>query len=404
MTSALSSLGQIVYLQSVQANIHIYAVVTDDTTPNLNTVSIQVNGDEATAIVPGLMGKTGPAGAPQFALDLEPDVYSSPAQLPQNLTQEDFGKYWLVEDTDELGNIVSAAAYIWWNTFYRVVPFGTQGPVGPVPSITPQVVLIDPDMQSYVLNTGTISQPSWTYYLAVPPGEQGPVATLAGCVDVNQGTQATIGQVLGFNGQYTDGLPVWQPMTVGSMNPLPYIVPESAFTSYSGISGTNQNVCTYAIPKNPWPWKPLVWGQIELSGLELSTTPNLIGVEVLLGDPSTGTLVAAGYGNASGGVVSILPQTSSASSTGSTSANTAMTPTNSTALVPANHTANAGTLYVNLVNQGLAAIFDYNSTNSQLFVMACPVSTEGAVNASIYGSLSTKITLSTLVVIQGGES
>lgn len=403
LPSGLASLGQIVYLQSVQANIHIYAVVTDGTTPNLNTVSIQVNADEATAIVPGLIGQTGPAGAPQFALSLQPDIFSSPAQLPQGLTEENFGEYWLVETTDELGNVNSAVAYVWWNSFFRVVPFGTQGPTGPVPQITPQAILIDPDESSYVLNTGTISQPSWTFYLAVPPGQEGPIATLAACVDVNETTQPTIGQVLGFNGQYNDGLPVWQPMTVGAMNPLPYIVPESAFTSYNGISGTNQNVATFAIPPNPWPWKPLVWGQLELSGLELSTTPNLIGAEVLLGDPSTGTLVAAGYGNASGGVVSLLPQTSSAASSGATSANTAMSPTNSTALVPANHTGNQGTVYVNLVNQGLAAVFDYSNTNSQLFILVCPVSTEGAVNAGIYGTLSTKITLSAWSVIQGGS-
>jgi hypothetical protein len=333
---------------------------------------------------------------------LQPNIYTSPAQLPQNLTDSNFGQYWLIEQTDELGNIVSSAAYIWWTNYFRVVPFGTVGPVGPVPQITPQVVLIDPDEQSYVQNSGTISEPSWTYYLAVPPGPQGPPSSLAECIDVNESTPPTIGQVLGFNGQYNLGRPVWQPMTVGAMNPLPYIVPESAFTSYSGITGQNQNVCTYAVPANPWPWKPLVWGQIEVSGLELSLSPLLIGVEVLLGDPNTGTLVAAGYGNAVGGVVSILPQTSSsAAASGATSSNTAMTPTNSTALVPANHTGNVGTLYVNLVNQGLAATFEYDNTNSQLFVLACPVSTEGAVNAGIFGSLSTKVTLSAWTVTLG---
>lgn len=391
-----ASLGQIVYLTSVQANMHIYAVITDGSTPNLNNITIEVNADEATVVVPGLVGQTGPAGEPQFALTLQPDIFSSPNQLPNDLTDSNFGEYWLIEQTDDNGNIVSSAAYVWWNTYYRVVPFGTQGEIGPYPVITPQVVPIDPDEESYVLNTGTIANPSWTYYLAVPQGEQGPAGALAFCPDVNEKTPPTAGQVLGFNGQYNGGYPVWQPMTVGAMNPLPYTVPESAFTSYSGVSTTNQTIASFVVPPNPWPWKPLVWGQVEVTGIELSTSPLLVGVEVLLGDPNSGTLVATGYGNAFGGVVTILPQTSSPSNSA-----TAMTPTNNTALVPASNTGNSGTLYVNLVNAGMAAVYDYNAANSQLFVMACPIGTEGAVNAGIYGSFSTKITLSAYTISMG---
>lgn len=388
-------LGTLVYLQSVQANIHIYAVVTDGSTPNLNTISVQVSADEATAAVPALMGKQGPAGAPQFALNVQKDVFSSPAALP-SVVDQTFGDYWLIEETDDNGNIVSSSAYIAWGSFYRVLPFGTTGPTGPVPVITPDVILIDADAESYVLNTGTIANPSWTFYLAVPTGPPGPQASLAACPDVNESTQPTAGQVLGFNGQYNDGLPVWQPMTVGAMSPLPYTVPESSFVSYNGISTSNQTVCTFAVPANPWAWKPIVFGQINVFGLELSTNPLLIGVEVLLGDPVSGTLVGMGYGNGAGGVVTIVPQTSSSSS-----ANTALSPTNSTALVPANHTGNEGTLYVNLVNQGVAAVFDYNAENSQLFVMATPVTTEGAVNATVYGSLSQKVTLEAWTVTLG---
>jgi hypothetical protein len=388
-------LGTILYLQSVQSNMHIYAVVTDGSTPNLNTITVEVNADESTVIVPGLIGPTGPAGAPQFALNLQFDIFSSPAQLPTDYDGE-IGDYFLIEQTDDNGNVISSAAYIWWGSFWRVLPFGTQGPTGPYPVVTPQVILIDPDESSYVENTGTIANPSWTYFLAVPAGPPGPDATLAGCPDVNESTPPTTGQVLGFNGQYNDGLPVYQPMTVGAISVMPYIVPESAFTSYTGISSSTQSIASFAVPPNPFAWKPLVWGQIEVTGIEFSTSPLLINVEVLLGDPNTGTLVATGYGNALGGVVTIVPQTSSTTST-----NAAMTPTNSTALVPANHTGNTGTLYVNLVNDGVAAVFSYGAQNSQLMVLACPATTEGAVNAGIYGSLSTKVTLSASTVTQG---
>lgn len=392
------SLGTLTYLQSIQATLHVYAYITDGSTPNLNVVTMDVNADQGTVIVPGLVGDTGPAGQPQFALELQLDVFSSPSQLPNDLTDSssDIGKYWLIEQTDDNGNVVSSAAYIWWGSDFRTLPFGTQGPIGPYPEITPEVILIDPDEASYIENTGTLSNPSWTFNLAVPRGPQGPDATLAGCPDVSETTPPTVGQVLGFNGQYNAGLPVWQPMTVGDIMPQPYTVPESAFNSYTGISTSTQTICTFAVPTNPWAWKPLVWGQIEVFGLELSTNPLLIGVEVRLGDPNSGTLVATGFGNALGGVLTIVPQTSTSQST-----NAAMTPSNSTALVPANHTGNTGTLYVNLVNQGVAAVYDYSASNSQLFVLATPASTEGAVNAAIYGSLSSKVTLSAQTITQG---
>lgn len=385
-----SPVGSLVYLQSVAANMHIYAVVTDGTTPNLNRITINVNADEATAVVPGLQGPQGPTGAPQFVLQFQPDVYNNPSLLPTTLTNSDMGKYWLVEQLDSNENVVSAGAYIWWGSYWRVLPFGTQGPIGPVPVVTPEVILIDPDKTSYVENTGTVANPQWTFYLAVPKGPPGPNATLAGCPDVDDTTPPTVGQVLGFNGRYNEGLPVWQPMTVGSMNPMPYTVPESSFQSYSGVASSNHTVCTFDIPANPWPWKPLVWGHIRLDdSWGVNWGVNLVGVEVRLGDPQTGQLVGAGYGNALGAVVTIVPQTSdSVSTNNTTSSSTAMTPGNAVALVPPNHTGKAGTLYVNLVTEGMASQISFSANDNQLFVLAMPVTTTGAISTTIYAPFS----------------
>ena len=383
--------------------MHIYAVITDGSTPNLNRITVNVNADEATAVVPALQGPPGPAGAPQFVLDFQPDVFENPSQLPNDLTDDDMGKYWLVEQPDDNGNIVSAAAYIWWGSYFRVLPFGTQGPIGPVPVVTPEVILIDPDMTSYVENTGTTANPQWTFFLAVPKGPPGPSATLAGCPDVDESTPPSIGQVLGFNGRYNEGLPVFQPMTVGSMNPLPYTVPESAFQSYSGVATNNHTVCTFPVPANPWPWKPLVWGHIQLSNAYgVNYGVNLVGVEVRLGDPSTGQLIAAGYGNALGAVVTVTPQTSApATSNDTTGASTSMTPTNSIALVPANHTGNEGTIYVNLKTEGMASSITFAANDNQLFIMACPVATTGAISTAIYGPLNTSVGLKAWQVTMG---
>ena len=133
-------------------------------------------------------------------------------------------------------------------------------------------------------------------------------------------------------------------------------------------------------------------------GVQLALSPLLIDVEVLLGDPSSGTLVGKGFGNAFGGAVTIEPHTSSTSASASSGTSTAMSPTNQTALVPANHTGTQGTLYVTLVNSGLAGAYNYNSENSQLFVLVVPAETELAT-VSTGGPLVTS--LATLTAATG---
>jgi hypothetical protein len=162
-------------------------------------------------------------------------------------------------------------------------------------------------------------------------------------------------------------------------------------------------VCTFPIPANPWPWKALVWGQLQMKGIGISLGASLLDAQVVLGDPTTGTLVAAGWGNNSGGALTIMPQTSSSTSSNTTAGTaTAMTPTNSTGLVPANHTGTAGTLYVNVVNnKGMASTLNFTNANAQLFVLVIPAATEGAVAAGIFGSLATQVTLSAVSIVLG---
>jgi hypothetical protein len=179
-------------------------------------------------------------------------------------------------------------------------------------------------------------------------------------------------------------------MSVGALNPLPYIVPESAFTSYKGIGQTTQLVATYTVPAAPFAWKPAVFGQLALSGFSLSLNPLLVGAEVLVGSATTGQLVGIGYGNPFGGAVMISPQTSSQQNP-----NDAMTPDNSIGLIPAGQ---AATFYVNIVNNGMAGVYDFNSASAQLLILAIPAATEGAVQAAIYGSLSPKLGLSVFAV------
>lgn len=162
------------------------------------------------------------------------------------------------------------------------------------------------------------------------------------------------------------GRSIWGPAAQTVLAPKLYTIPQSAFTAQQGIGGSKQAVCTFAVPQQPWPWKPFVCGQMRIFGFNISFTPLLVGADVLLGNPTTGQLVAKGQGN-SLGAVTIIPQAST-----STNTSQAMTPTNGVGLVPANHTGTQGTLYVSLENQGMAGTYDFNPAGSQLVVLVIP--------------------------------
>jgi len=106
---------------------------------------------------------------------------------------------------------------------------------------------------------------------------------------------------------------------------------------------------------------------MHVYGVEVSSNPLQVGCEVRLGDANTGPVVAFGWGDMFG-AINLMPHFSSSSSP-----STALTPNNALAKVVANHTGTSGTLYVNIVNTGLAAAFDYNNTDSQLAVTVLPI-------------------------------
>jgi hypothetical protein len=381
------SVGDTVPLGTILANVHLMGVATDPTTPNMFAATLEMFGDQGVLTVPVLQGPQGPQGQPQFALHFQNDNLASPSSLPNNLTNTsaDIGKYWIFANTDGNGNVVSTSAYIWYGTEFRELPMGSQGPPGPYPVITPVVDLIDSDLTSYVTVSGPASNPQWQLNLAVPTGPQGPAASLSQCPDVNLSQPPTVGQVLGFNGKYTlGGAPIFQPMDIGDIMPRPYTIPESAFQSYSGITGGSQTICTWQAPTQQWAWQPWITGQIDITGIDLSFTP-LLSVEVRIGDPGSGPIVAYGNANTSGSIT-IVPHTSS---TGAPS--NSMSPTNGYAQTAAG--ANT-TIYVNLLNTGLATAYSFSPANAQLGMLALPVGTERALPTAYFGTFGGRVTLS----------
>lgn len=383
----LLTVGDTVPLGTILANVHLMGVATDPTTPNMFAATLEMFGDQGVLTVPVLQGPPGPQGNPQFALMFQNDNLASPSDLPNNLTNTDadIGKYWIFETTDSNGNVTGTSAYIWYGTEYRQMPMGSQGPPGPYPVITPTVNLLDPDMNSYISVSGPASNPQWAMHLAVPAGPQGPSAALASCPDVNMSTPPTLGQVLGFNGQYTQsGQPVWQPMFIGDIMPRPYTIPESAFQSYSGITSGSQTICTWQAPAQEWPWQPFVWGQIDVAGIDLSFTP-LLSAEVRINDPGSGPIIGYGLSNSSG-AITLVPHTSS-----SGQPSNAMSPTNGYAQTAAGA---APKIYVNLLNTGLATAYSFSSSGAQLSMLALPVGTERALPTTYFGTFTTRSALS----------
>ena len=368
------TVGQKVYLGNYLVNTAVYGVVMPPDTPDaMFAATFEIQGDQGTLMMDALVGSPGPAGESMFALRLQKSIVDDPADLPTNLTDTtaDIGKYWMIDDLDSNGQVIGSSAYIWFGTAYRRMMMGSAGPVGPVPVITPTVELLDPDdplLTSEVVPGGTALNPSWHLKLKAPRGPQGPASALSQCPDVDLTVPPTPGSLLGFTGEYTTGgLPKWKAVRLDEVIPQPYSVPEAAFQSFSGIT-KRATIGTFAVPPQTFPWTPIVWGQVNPTGLELDENPILVGAEVRLGDPVTGTLIGRGFGN-SGGNVTIVPHYSSG-----TTPNTAITPENGLAVVPPAHTDPLGTVYINLYNEGLAGVYQFNPKDAQLFIMVQPVS------------------------------
>lgn len=370
----MSALGDATYLTDYLINTKVYGVVVPPGEPPEFWATYEIQGDSGTLFMAAVLGPDGEPGNDAFALSLQTDIYDTPDQLPRTLTdtQADIGKYWVIDDVDQQANIIGSSMYVWYGTSWRRLMLGTPGPPGPVPIITPTVELVDPETDvSKVVSGGTPYYPNWHLELAVPPGPTGPAAALSVCPDVDLTTNEPVpGDVLGFTGRYTTDptpLPIWVPVSISQLIPSPYSMPSNSFTSFSGIS-QRAAIGSFAIPPQPFPWTPIVWGHIGAFGIELSADPLLIGCEVLLGDARTGSQVGRGFGNPMG-EVNIMPHYSTPNTP-----SVALSPYNGTAVVPANHSNPAeGTVYVNLYNDGAIGLYNFSPVDAQLFVLVMPV-------------------------------
>ena len=364
MSSPTPSVGDEVYLGSVLANLHFWGVVADLDVPTMARGSFELNGTDGNITLDALVGDQGVPGTPSPIVDLQYDAtYTDPSQLPTNLENNsiDIGKaYWI-------GNQV----YVWSGTNWFARQMGTAGPIGITPDISASAALIPSGIPGtsltqpiVVSRSGTDENPNLYFQfdhdsIMGPTGPSGPIRDAA---DYNNTTAPADGDAI----LWSAALQKFFPGVVDMLVPQVFSVPEAQFTSYTGL-GTRQQIMSYAIPPQPFAWKPLVLGHIRTFGVDLTITPLTIGVEITLGDPVAGQRIGRGFGNISNYAL-IIPHFSTPTSQGD-----AITPTNELALVPAYHTGSQGTIYASLYNDGAIGEFVYQNQNSQLLIMCVPI-------------------------------
>lgn len=346
--------GDEVFLGSLFANLHFFGVVSDLDTPAMMSCSMEASATDGTVTMDALVGPQGVPGEPSPIVKMEyGSQIDDAADLPTDLLniELDIGRTWWI------GNNV----YIWSGEGWMIRQMGTPGPPGPVPHITPSFDLVDTENE--IIISGTDLNPGWLLNInreAIrgPAGEGGPIR---GAGDYDDSRTPVVNDIIAWNGSH------YAPKPLDVVHPHVYSVPEAAFTSFSAITSRAQ-ICAFAIPPQPFDWKPVVFGQVRVVGIELDADPLIIGCEVRLGNSSAGTLIGRGFGNITTWTT-IVPHFSSPQS-----ANDAITPENSTAVVPAYHSGSEGTIYASVFNDGSVGAYNFSKTNAQLVVMVMPVS------------------------------
>jgi hypothetical protein len=364
------TIGDSIYLASLFANLHIHGILSDLDTPDQVSGSLEVDGPNMLLAIPVLQGRPGPAGTHAPIWDLQDQIFDDPADLPDNLTNEeiDIGKLYMVRQFDEDGNPVSTRAYLWMGTSWEWFVMGYAGPPGPVPIISWTVETLDPDdpgTVEEVVQGGDDYHPSLHIKIKGYRGEQGPSTNIADAPDVDFTTPPEDGDSLVYEGEWPDGN--WVALPSATIRPLFYTVPQAAFTAVPLAFGTSVQILAWEVPETEWDVVVRVGGHMRIIGVDFDTDPFIIGAQCRLGHPTSGTLLARGFGNIST-YVDLKPHGST-----NLAPNDAITPGNGRGVIPANTTGNAATLYVSAFNDGIAGIYNFATEGAQLDVTLYPV-------------------------------
>ncbi|MBE5436479.1 phage tail protein [Mycobacteroides abscessus] len=343
----------------MQSYIHAtwYGIPVDKDMPPAVGVTMEMIDGQAVITSAVLKGDKGDPGDNAPLLNMQWPPKATAAELPDDLTEADaLTSFWVGSPTPSL-------IYCWTGTYWQPLQAGPPGPPGPRPVITPKVEVIPmsertPGMTSEVIVTGSEAFPQYLFRLLAPQGPVGPTATISTAADYNAGKAKQPGQVLTVNSDGTK----WEPSDFAAKHPRLYSIPEQAFTPFSGLA-QRKTILSYTIPAQDYDWTPYVTGHFRAYGIEIDSDPLTIGSEVRLGDATSGTLIARGFGNNSTWTT-VVPHWSTPSSP-----TAAVAPDNGVALVPAGQTAQ---INVNLYNDGLIGAYIFGRDGAQLAVLTIP--------------------------------
>lgn len=340
-----------------------YGIVSDADTPQGMSATLEAVSSDAVITTDVLVGPKGDPGEPAPIIDLQWPAVDQEADIATGgLGLGDKGKAWWVSN--------AALVYVWTGTDLQAVQPGPAGPTGLSPLITPttSVIPLDDrvgpdsegnDIDSNVDVSGTSLLPHYHFNLAAPQGPVGPSTNINGAPDFDDSTAPVDGQTMVWN----ESIQKWQPSDFTAKHPRLYSVPEAAFTSFTGLA-QRQSILAYNVPAQAYDWTPYVSGHIKAVGIELDTTPLQIGIEVRLGDATTGQLIGRAFGNNSNWST-LAPHWSTSSDP-----TAAVSPDNGVAVVSA---GDIGKIYVNLFNDGLLGAYIFNNTGAQLAILVVPV-------------------------------
>lgn len=360
--------GDRTFLGSLVGNFHFFGVVVD--APALpGSIEIVTDDDgntDITAVLPVNIGPPGIQGESTKIVKMQWETnLDSASELPRlTNTPADIGKAFWIE------NVIFA----WSGTDWFPFPLGVSGPPGPVPIIdvaaelVPSNTLTSLTQPIYIKQAGEDEIVSLLFQfdqdtITGPPGPTGgPLRDSSDFDNVTHPPEDGDAIV------WSTGLQGWQASGITQLAPEIYSVPAGNFTAYKGI-GTEQTVCTFAIPPRPFAWRPMVFGNVKLSQshsfFNLFNPKLALGCSVLLGDPINGQLVGRAFGTLSD-YAPIFPQFSFPAHP---------VKTVDTALVPAFHVGNQGTIYLTISNDDKrTAAWQFNPSDAELLIVVMPES------------------------------
>lgn len=364
---APANLGDLVPLGQALMNFTWWGYVTDIDTPTGVWATMEAVGDEAFVTMDVLQGPRGFKGdnAPLVEILWDPDI----------VEVDDLEKYddWGMAEKNK-GFWIGDLVYI-WNGAGQWIPKrpGPAGPRGITPAISvyphPEHPMLSWEdqllgLEPIVESGGSPENPQ--IYLQLPqgqPGDPGPSGPIRQAADYMEPPGGPVNKsALLYNLEEEK----WEATSPYIFAPRFFTVPEGAFTNFSGVA-TRQQICAFQIPPMPFDYVIRVGGHIRAIGLEVDADPLIIGAEVRLGNATSGQIIGRGFGNISTWTT-FTPHFSTASATMD-----AVTPDGTIGRVPKNTTGQASTVYVNLYNDGLFGIYNFNKNGAQLDLELIPV-------------------------------